>query len=255
MVRSIALWEPQERTLLFSCSYDQSVRVWDLSNAEPCLRATINNKKRNIKLMATKNFLFVSTESNYLLRYELDLGCPSIIKEKPGNHSLLKYTTYFDSSFDVLKEKFVFGNPTQSVQLFAMENLLFSKIKAIANFDSEIKTIRVGKRCKYVAAGTQKSKVFLFNKYSSKRLFCVQNVFKSTINAIRFYDNEKKFVAGCWGKTIAFFRVWPTLEVIHTSSFSDCVFTVEVSTDSKYFCVAGWTNQIKVFSTHDELEE
>ena len=193
------------------------------------------------------NTLFISSDKSKMYYFALDLKEEHLIKQKSQKESIQKYITYFDSSFDVVNSRCILGNPVDSVLLLTSENLKNGKLKMINMQKSEIKSIRYGRFSNLILSGNGSKLIHITNGHSLKQISIIKNKFKGTINAIRFYDNDQKFVVGCWGKSVGFFHVNKAFEVIHSSTFNDNIFTIEVSRDYKYFSVAGWCNKTRIF--------
>lgn len=249
LIRSIKLWEPENRRILFSCSLDQSLKIWEIfGNAGQMIRSL--NLEHNLfvlNLDAEAQMLAVSKEKHRIVRFWLDHTRKEIVDDASKLETKQKFFTYFDTSFDVLQANVVFGMPAEKASLLSAENMRKQKFTFIEKYSKEVKSVRVGKRCSWILCGTASNTIFVSNSRSLKRVSKSSDVFTNSINTLRFFENETKFVGGCWARKIGVFVLHPQLKVIKTASFIDNIFTAEISKDNKYFAFAGWSNNVRVY--------
>lgn len=182
-----------------------------------------------------------------MVQYSIDPARADIVQDSFQLESAHNYVTYFDFSFDMLRGHLIFGVPVVNALLLCSENMQKQKLKYVKQHTDQVKSVQVGKFSRLVLSGSSSSHIFISNIHTFKQISRISNVFKNNINALRFFDKDKKFLAGCWGGTIGIFDLHPRLKKVKKTTFKENIFTLAISQNLKHYVVAGWSNDVRVF--------
>jgi WD40 repeat protein/MinD-like ATPase involved in chromosome partitioning or flagellar assembly len=243
-VRSVA-FHPQNKDLLASCSYDHTIRLWDLRTGKHRVLEGHSDWVRTIAFSRDGHKVVSSTDKTLRIWNVVTGICEDTFEINTQSQSVA-------FSFD--GKILAAGCDDNTIKLWDFNTNKISKLPSLKGHHDYVRSVAFNKEG-IMASGSYDNTIKLWDLKTGT---CIKNLTGHThrLTAIAFSPDGKTLVSGGWDRTLKLWNIPEGNESLRTlQSRTDWICGVDISPDGK-FVVSGSDDQVvKLWDVKNGLVE